>query len=214
MLNIIQPDIWLSRKTRPSAAAIAPVEMSPSVQRRMAMTPMALIMTPLSSATEERTVVIARVSRTTAARKPLQPVADIGVLAPAAVEQLYRHDVGEGVDQAAVEDRALVGGLAAGAAHLRQQEADDPRIAGEPQRDDHAHQRIERHQDGDRQHHEGEERPHGLQHVDDEVADRLAALHDLGGDAAGEIVLVEIVGLLDDAPERLPAHHRIEARAR
>ena len=142
----------------------------------------------------------------------LQPVAHIGMLAPAAVEQLDRDDVGEGVDQPAVEDRALVGGGAAGSAHFRQQEPDDPGIAQEPQRHDQPHPRVDRDEDGDRQHHEGQERPHGLQHVDDEIADRLAALHDLGGDTAGEIVLVEGVGLLDDAPERLPAHHRVEAR--
>ena len=73
------------------------------------------------------------------------------------------------------------------------------------------HPGIDRHEDRDRQHHEGQERPHGLQHVDDEVSDRLAGLHDLGRDAAGKVVLVEIIGLLDDPPERLPAHHRVEA---
>ncbi len=73
MLNIIQPDIWLSRNTSPSAAAIAPVEMLPLVQLTTAMTAIALIMKPLRTATDERTVVIARVSRTTAVRKPSSP---------------------------------------------------------------------------------------------------------------------------------------------
>ncbi len=133
------------------------------------------------------------------------------MLAPAAVEQLDRDDVGEGIDKPAVEDRTLVGCLTPGAPHLRQQEPDDCRIAGEPQGNDDTHHRIERHQDGDGQDDEGQERPHRLQDVDDEVADRLASLHDLGGDTAGEVVLVEAVGLLDHPAECLPAHHRIEA---
>ncbi len=141
-----------------------------------------------------------------------QPVAHIGMLAPSAVEQLDRHDVGEGVDQPAVEHRAFVGRCPPGPAHLGQQVPDDAAIARNPERHHQSKPRVHRAQDGDRQHHEGHEGPHGLQHVDDEIADGLAALHDLGGDTAGEIVLVEVVGLFDDAPERLPAHHRIEAR--
>ena len=73
MLNIIQPDIWFSRNTRPSAAAMAPVEMPPPLHFMRAIAAIALIMTPLSSATDERTVVIARVSRTTATRKRSSP---------------------------------------------------------------------------------------------------------------------------------------------
>jgi hypothetical protein len=47
------------------------------------------------------------------------------MLAPAAVEQLDRKDVGEDVDHAPVQDRALIGVFLARAAQPRQQEADD-----------------------------------------------------------------------------------------
>ena len=73
MLNIIQPDIWLRRKTRPRAAAIEPVEMPPCDHLSMAIKAIALIMMPLSTATAERTVVTARVSRITAARNFSRP---------------------------------------------------------------------------------------------------------------------------------------------
>ncbi len=80
---------------------MAPVEMPPPVHLITQIAAIVPIMTPLSSAIAERTVVTARVSRTMAAEEALQPVAHIDVLAPAAVEELHRHDVGEGVDQPA-----------------------------------------------------------------------------------------------------------------
>ena len=62
MLNIIQPDIWLSRKMRPKVAAIAPVEIAPFIHDITASAPTAVIMKPFSTATQARTVVIMRVS--------------------------------------------------------------------------------------------------------------------------------------------------------
>ena len=73
MLNIIQPDIWLRRKTRPIAAAISPVVMALSSQRDTARTKIAAIMKPLTMATVTRTRVMARVSVCTALRKCAMP---------------------------------------------------------------------------------------------------------------------------------------------
>ena len=68
MLNIIQPDIWFSRKTSPIVAAMAPVVSAPFIHETTHNAAIAVIMMPLRTATAARTDVIIRVRRVTAPR--------------------------------------------------------------------------------------------------------------------------------------------------
>ena len=73
MLNIIQPDIWLSLRTRPRAVATPPEVTAPDCQPRIATAPTPVIMNPLRTATAVRTSVSARVVRRVASTRKWKP---------------------------------------------------------------------------------------------------------------------------------------------
>ena len=130
-------------------------------------------------------------------------------------EQLHRLDVRVAVDDAAGHDGPRVGLRGRHLAEPRDEIAQRKQIAGEPQRHRRRQPPVRRADD----HQHAEEIDHDIvQHLG-ELDDRLAhgerRLHQLGGDAPGELVLVEGHRLLEQVAVHLPADaHGIVAEQR
>ena len=135
----------------------------------------------------------------------LDRVAHIGVFLARAREQLQRQDIGVGVDDAPGHDRARFRHLDRGVAHARHEDAQQDRVACEPDQDRQRQPEIGR---GQQQHRAGavdQDVPDRRDHRDQALADRRPGLHHLVGDTAGEIVLEEGPALPHHMPVALPA---------
>ena len=132
-------------------------------------------------------------------------LAHIGVFVPGAREQLHRHDIGVGVDDAAGQQRAGFRHHLRLVAHAWHKNAQHDEIAAEPEQDRHGKPAISRREQDQRRRAVDNDEPDGGEQRDQAFADRRPGLHHARGDAAREVVLEEGPGLARNVPVVLPA---------
>ncbi len=141
-----------------------------------------------------------------------QRVLRVGVLALDAGEQLDRLDVGIGVDDAAGEVGARMGERLRAAAYLRHHQGEHDKVIGDPDHERHGQPNVGAREDDERGQSESRHEPQRIDDLHHAFAQGGRALHDVGGDAAGEII-GEIAHRLAQGPAvRLPADEVGEAR--
>src|SRR5690606_35619279 len=120
-------------------------------------------------------------------------------------EQLYRLNVGVAVHHATCHDRAGICLFLGHLAQARNVEAQQAYIADEPEDERNSEPQI----GGSHDEHDAREVDHHIiQHVDelhDELAHSERRLHQLGGDASCEFVLIEGHRLLEQVTVHVPA---------
>ena len=130
--------------------------------------------------------------------------------APRVREQLHGGDVGVRVGDAARHQRSRIGLRLGHAAQPRHEIPQGDHVTGDPRHERHQQAHVEAAQH--RHHgHEIDDDEH-QQLADDEpgVAHGQRGLHDLGGDAAGELVLVEMHALAEHQAVEVPAQQHRE----
>ena len=132
-------------------------------------------------------------------------LAHIGIFILGAREQLHRHDVGVGVDDAPGQQRAGFRHHLRLVAHARHEDAQHHHIAAEPQQHRHRQPAIGRGEQDQRAGAVDQDEPDGGEQRDETLADRRPGLHHARGDAAREVVLEEGPRLARDVPVVLPA---------
>ncbi len=140
-----------------------------------------------------------------AAAVVIDRLAHIGVLVACAREQLHRHDIGIGVDDAAGEQGACFRRRLRAVAHARHEIAQHHHIAGEPQQHRDGQPAVGR---GEQQQRAGavdDDEPDRGEQRNQALAQRRSRLHHAVGDAAGEVVLEKGPGLAHHVPVVLPA---------
>nr|WP_292330794.1 hypothetical protein [Mesorhizobium sp.] len=137
---------------------------------------------------------------------------DIFVFMLAGRECLERQDIGVAVDHAAAHLRPPLRQLGRALCDPGHRGPEDQAIEHQPDRHDRQQKRVEpgQHHDGDRDEHQ--RIPDGIDGEIDAHLHRIAALHDLGPDAAGKVVLEERPVLAHDMPVALPADEVDEVR--
>ena len=135
--------------------------------------------------------------------------------APRMRKQLHRLDVGVAVDHAAGHRRARIGLLLGDLAEPRDEVAQQQGIAAEPDRQWRSQPPVGRADDEQHAEEIDDDVVQDVDQLDDAFAHGKCRLHQLGGDAAGELVLVEGHRLLEQIAMHLPADaHGIVAHQR
>ena len=130
-------------------------------------------------------------------------------------KQLHRLDVGIAVDDTAGHRRARVGLLLGHLAEPRDEIAQQPDVANEPDRQRHGEPPVGRADDHQHAKEIDDDVVQDVDQLDDALAHGERRLHQLGGDTSGELVLVEAHRLLEQVAVHLPADtHGVVAHQR
>ena len=144
--------------------------------------------------------------------KARQPLARVILLAARMGEELDGRDIGEAVDEAAIDLGARLGAGLGGATDRTKRDRHQPDVKRDPPRAGERHRPVDRPQHPQHADEIDHQHPHRVDRVEREAHERAAGLHLLGDKPPGEIVLEESQRLAERVAVQPPENKRDEPR--